>query len=203
MSTIPQEEAVAVGPPDFTRESLIAALTELAQLIDSHETTIDLALYGPACLLLATPLRPATTTIDAVAAEGQSWIDKAAVRLAERHGWPSTWMTDRARKHLNHRIGVPAHHLLMLRVPLAPTERLRVFVPEWDYLLSLKVSALLMDEPISPQEQQELRHLMRASGVHSEGDLDGLLTRFRSGPCERRRMLALAHAVWWQCSTNR
>jgi hypothetical protein len=153
-----------VRPSDFTRESLVTALTELAQLVDRHETAIDLALYGPACLLLATPLRPATTTIDAVAAEGQSWIDEAAARLAERHSWPSAWMTDRVRRHLNHRVEVPARHLLMLRVPSASAQRLRMFVPEWDYLRSLEVSALLMNEPISLQEQEEFRHLRRVSG---------------------------------------
>ncbi|MFN4015563.1 MAG: hypothetical protein ACK4JB_09510 [Reyranella sp.] len=186
--------------PSFSRETLVETLTELAGLVGVHETTVDLALYGPACLLMATTLYTTVTTIDAVAVEGQSQVDEAVVQLAGKHGWPSNWMTDRIRKHLNRRVEPPSHHLLMLRVPAAPLQRLRVFVPEWDYLLTLKVSALTLSEPIDRQKQRELRYLMRVSGVRAAGDLDDLLTRYNSNPCEKRRMTALAHAVWWQCA---
>lgn len=188
--------------PSFTRGTLVETLTELAGLVGVHETTVDLALYGPACLLLATNLYTTVTTIDAVAVEGQLQVDQAVVQLAGKHGWPSTWMTDRIRKHLNRRVEPPSHHLLMLRMPAAPFQRLRVFVPEWDYLLTLKVSALALGKPIDRQKQRELRYLMRVSAVRSAGDLDNLLTRYNSGPCEKRRMTALAHAVWWQCAAD-
>lgn len=188
--------------PRFTREALVETLTELAGLVGVHETTVDLALYGPACLLLATNLYATVTTIDAVAVEGQLQVDHAVAQLAGKHGWPSTWMTDRVRKHLNRRVEPPSHHLLILRVPEAPLQRLRVFVPEWDYLLTLKVSALDLKEPLDPQKRRELRYLMSVSGVRAAGDLDDLLTRYNSGPCEKRRMTALAHAVWLQCAAD-
>lgn len=189
-----------IKAPSFSRESLVETLTELAGLVGVQEKTVDLALYGPACLLLATTLHATVTTIDAVAVEGQLQVDQAVAQMAGKHGWPSTWMTDRIRRHLNRRVEPPAHHLLMLRVPAAPMQRLRVYVPEWDYLLTLKISALTLNEPINMQKQRELRYLMRVSGVRVAGDLDDLLTRYNSGPCEKRRMTALAHAVWWQCA---
>ena len=188
--------------PSFTREALVETLTELAGLVGVHETTVDLALYGPACLLLATDLYATVTTIDAVAVEGQLQVDHAVAQLAGKHGWPSTWMTDRVRKHLNRRVESPSHHLLMLRVPAAPLQRLRVFVPEWDYLLTLKVSKLNLKEPLDRRKRRELRYLMDVSGVRAAGDLDDLLTRYNSGPCEKRRMTALAQAVWWQCAAD-
>lgn len=198
----PQGEATISKAPSFSRETLVETLTELGGLVGVQETTVDLALYGPACLLLVTTLRTTVTTIDAVAVEGQLQVDQAATQLAGKYGWPSTWMTDRIRQHLNRRVEAPAHHHLILRIPPAPLHRLRVFVPEWDYLLTLKVSALALNEPIKLQKQQELRYLMRVSGVRAAGDLDALLARYNSGPCERRRMTALAHAVWWQCFAN-
>ena len=88
----------------------------------------------------------------------------------------------------------------MLRLPAAPRQGLRVFVPEWDYLLTLKVSALNLKDPLDSQKRGELRYLMNVSGVRAAEDLDDLLTRYNSGPCEKRRMTALAHAVWSQCA---
>lgn len=186
--------------PRFTRESLVETLTELAGLVGMHQTTVDLALYGPACLLLATDLYTTVATIDAVAVEGQLQVDHAVAQLAGKRGWPSSWMTDRVRKHLNRRVEPPSHHLLMLRLPAAPRQGLRVFVPEWDYLLTLKVSALNLKDPLVSQKRGELRYLMNVSGVRAAEDLDDLLTRYNSGPCEKRRMTALAHAVWSQCA---
>lgn len=188
--------------PTFSRKSMVQSLNELALLLPIQDTTFDLALYGAACLVLATTLRASVSIIDAVAVEGQSAIDEAVSKLARKHHWPSGWMNDRMRSHLNRRVEAPWHHILLLRLPPEPQQRLRVFVPDWDYMLSLEVSALALNVPIDRQKQTELRYLMRVTGVRGAADLDALLTRYNSGPCEKRRMAALAHSVWRQCDVS-
>lgn len=188
--------------PRFSRESMVTSLTKLALLLPLRDTTIDLAVYGSACLVLATTLRDFVSTIDAVAVEGQWFIDEAAGELARKNGWPSDWLNDHMHIHLNRKVEAPSHHMLLLQLPPSPEHRLRVFVPDWDYLLSLEVSGLALDQPINRKRRTELKHLMRVVGVRTATDLDDLLSRYNSGPCEKRRMAALAHSVWWQCATS-
>ena len=188
--------------PRFSRKLMVTSLTKLARLLPLRDTTIDLAVYGPACLVLTTKLRDFVPTIDAVADEGQSLIDEAAGELARKHGWPSDWLNDHIRIHLNCKVEAPSHHMLLLQLPPSPQHRLRVFVPDWDYLLSLEVSGLALDEPIDRERCKELKYLMHVVGVRTAADLDALLSRYNSGPCEKRRMAALAHSIWWQCTAT-
>lgn len=191
-----------VAMPRFSRESMVASMTELALLLPVRDATFDVALYGAACLVLATTLRKSVSTIDAVAVDGQSEIDEAVRKLARKHGWPSDWMNDHMRAHLNRKVEAPWQHMLLLRLPPAPWQRLRIFVPDWDYMLSLEVSGLALNAPIDQQKNAELRYLMRVTGVCSAADLQDLLVRYNSGSCEKARMATLAHSVWRQCAAT-
>jgi len=112
----------------MTAEEIKKYLTELNEELCLMDIKGEISLYGGAVMCLAFKSRPATKDVDAIF-EPVRAIRNAARRVAERHDLGIDW--------LNHAVKmfVIEHD----RDLLLDLSNLKVFVPEPDYMLAMKV----------------------------------------------------------------
>lgn len=118
----------------MTAEEITKYLTELNDELRLMDVKGEVSLYGGAVMCLAFKSRPATKDVDAIF-EPVKMVRSAAGRVGERNGLDVGW--------LNHavRIFVVEHPKRVL----FDHSNLRIFVPEGDYLLAMKVLAARPD----------------------------------------------------------
>jgi hypothetical protein len=162
----------------FTAERLGDALNELGQIAYEEGQVIDIALYGGSCLMLVSNFRIATADVDAVAAEDQGFIDRAAQTIAVRRGWPRDWLNDGVRTYLSPQVDGFEQHTLFRTYPNEEKPGLRVFVPTAEYMLAMKLMALRLDPAGGKNDLEDIINLMQISGMKEKGDILRFASRF-------------------------
>lgn len=118
----------------MTSEEIEQYLSELNDELVVQEVKGEICLYGGAVMCLAFKARPATKDIDAIF-EPVREIRRAAAKVAERHNLTVGWLNFAVR------IFVVEHEKRVL----FDFSNLKVFVPESDYLLAMKILAARAD----------------------------------------------------------
>lgn len=118
----------------MTADEIKQYLDELNEELRSIEVKGEVCLYGGAVMCIAFNARPATKDVAAVF-EPVKQIRKAAGIIAERHGLNKDWLNYAVKMFL-----VPHGKRVLLDL-----SHLKVFVPESDYLLAMKVIAARAD----------------------------------------------------------
>lgn len=118
----------------MTADEIRTYLNELNEELRLMDIKGEVSLYGGAVMCLAFKARLATKDIDAIF-EPVKEVRNAAHRVAERHDLPIDWL------NLAVKMFVVEHK----RQVLLDLSNLKVFVPEGDYLLAMKILALRPD----------------------------------------------------------
>jgi hypothetical protein len=162
----------------FTLERLGDALNELGQIAYEAGRVIDIAIYDGSCLMLVSNFRIATADVDAVAAQDQAFIDKAAQTIAARRGWPRDWLNDGVRTYLSPRVDGFEQHTLFRTYPREEAPGLRVFVPTAEYMLAMKLMALRLDPGGGKSDLEDILSLMQVAEMKEKGDILRFASRF-------------------------
>ena len=80
--------------PEFTRGGLLDALEELATIMESRGEQGRVYVVGGAAMILAHSADRATRDIDATIEHGFAAVTEAARIVAQRRGWPRTWLNE-------------------------------------------------------------------------------------------------------------
>lgn len=162
----------------FTAEKLANAFSELGQMAHDAGRVIDIAVYGGSCLMLVSNFRIATADVDVVAAHDQEFLDSAAQLIAARHGWPPDWLNDGVRTYLSPRVAGFAQHTLFRTYPSETAPGLRVFVPNAEYMLAMKLIALRIDPGSERKDLEDVLNLMQVVGLKDKADILDFAARF-------------------------
>jgi hypothetical protein len=115
-----------------------------------HELKVEFYFLGGAILFQAFHARPPTAHVSALLRPAGE-VSEAVATVAQREGWPSTWLSDAIREVLG--VGGQRHRYVDLA-------NLSAFVPQLDYVLALKVAAIRLGE--GPRALDDVRYVMRA-----------------------------------------
>lgn len=118
----------------MTAEEIKQYLSELSDELAVQNIKGEICLYGGAVMCLAFKARPATKDIDAIF-EPVKQIRRAASKVGERHNLNIGWLNFAVK------IFVVEHEKRIL----SDFPNLKVFVPETDYLLAMKILAARAD----------------------------------------------------------
>lgn len=117
----------------MTAEEIEQYLSELNDELSLQEVIGEICLCGGAVMCLAFKARPATKDIDAIF-EPVREIRRAASKISERHNLEIGWLNFAVKMFVEHEKRV-----------FLNLSNLKVFVPETDYLLAMKVLAARAD----------------------------------------------------------
>src|SRR5258708_1324139 len=109
-------------------EEIKRYLSELNEELRSMDVKGEVCLYGGAVMALAYNARPDTDDVDAVF-EPVRYIQRAATRVAERHGLEQGWLNHAVKMFL-----VPHEKKILLDL-----SHLKIYIPPPQYLLAMKV----------------------------------------------------------------
>ncbi len=118
----------------MTVEEIKQYLSELNDELSAINVKGEVCLYGGSVMCIAFNARPATKDVDAVF-EPVCVIGQAANRIAERHNLAVDWLNN----------GVKMFLVEHEKRVLFDMSHLKVFIPESDYLLAMKVLAARAD----------------------------------------------------------
>jgi Nucleotidyltransferase of unknown function (DUF6036) len=137
----------------LTRQSILAALERLSDLLEARQVKADLFVVGGAAMVLAFKARPATRDIDAIF-KRKNEVFKAAAQVAREQHLPDEWLSNGVKRF----IGRPDRR----PTPILDLPGLRVMVGSPDYLLAMKILADRHD-----RDREDLRFLIRLLGLKS------------------------------------
>jgi hypothetical protein len=128
---------------ELTREIIEQAFDEMGALAAARGLTIEIAVYGGACLILASDIRNASGDIDAVFLAGGKAVREIADIVATRLGLIDDWINESV-KRLAPPPGDPEPNLILAgEYPRVPNSivGLRVHLPTPAYMLAMKILA--------------------------------------------------------------
>ncbi len=147
------------------------ALSELGQMLYDNGQTVDLAVYGGSCLMLASNFRQSSGDVDAVPfREDWSVIKGPAEVIADRRKWPRDWINNNVQNFLGNKPLDPVHHVLEGSYPDPARPGLRVFVPTATYALAMKLRAMRIDLD-NDKDLDDIVNLMIAAQVKDKDEL--------------------------------
>jgi hypothetical protein len=132
----------------MTSDEITQYLTELNDELRLMDIKGEVSLYGGAVMCLAFKSRPATKDVDAIF-EPIRAVRNAARRVAERHDLNIDWLN----------LAVEMFVVDHKRQVLFDLSHLKVFIPEGDYLLAMKVLSLRPDTMDTADVEFLLKHL--------------------------------------------
>ncbi|MFL6230367.1 MAG: hypothetical protein ACJ741_16465 [Pyrinomonadaceae bacterium] len=116
------------------REEIRQCLEELNDELRAMNVKGEVCLYGGAVMCIVYDARPSTKDVDAVFKPTRE-IREAAARVAAAHDLPEDWLNDAVK-------GFVVPHSQRVLFDLS---NLKVFAPDADYLLAMKVLAARVD----------------------------------------------------------
>jgi hypothetical protein len=128
---------------ELTREIIERAFDEVGALAAARGITIEIAVYGGSCLILASDIRNASGDVDAVFLAGGAAVREIADQVAVRLGLPSDWINEGV-KRMAPPPGDPQPNLILSgEYPRSPNSivGLRVHLPPPAYMLAMKILA--------------------------------------------------------------
>jgi len=127
----------------LTKEIIEQAFDEMGRLAADRGITIEIAVYGGSCLILASDIRSASADVDAVFLVGGKDVSEIADQVAARLGLPDNWINESV-KRVAPPPGDPQPNLILAgEYPRAPNSivGLRVHLPTPAYMLAMKILA--------------------------------------------------------------
>ena len=140
----------------MTAEEIEKYLTELSDELCAVQVKGEVYLYGGAVMCLAFKARPSTKDVDAIF-EPVREIRRASMKVADRHHLDVDWL------NLAVRMFVTEHEKRVLfDLPC-----LKVFIPETDYMLAMKVLSARVDS----SDLDDIRFLIKALNLAKVEDV--------------------------------
>lgn len=125
---------------DFTRENIVAALTEMGEALHARRKIGDIAVFDGSAMILQFDVDFITHDVDAVIDAEHGAVIAAVQEVARRRNWPSGWLNEGVSVYLSPERG----RALELYDEFPSPERvgLRIYVAKPEYLLAMKLQAL-------------------------------------------------------------
>jgi hypothetical protein len=171
---------------ELTREIIEQAFDEMGALAAARGLTIEIAVYGGACLILASDIRNASGDIDAVFLAGGKAVREIADIVATRLGLIDDWINESV-KRLAPPPGDPEPNLILAEeYPRIPNSivGLRVHLPTPAYLLAMKILANrdLTDTNKIDSDLNDAVALMKVTKFTTEQQLVPMIAGPEGGP---------------------
>jgi hypothetical protein len=166
-------------PIELTKDLIEQAFDEMGTLAAARGITIEIAVYGGSCLILASDIRGASGDVDAVFLTGGKAVREIADSVAVRLGLPRDWINEGV-KRMAPPPGDPQPNLILAgEYPRAPNSivGLRVHLPTPAYLLAMKILAnrLVEDTEKIESDLGDAVALMKVTRLTTEQQLVDLL----------------------------
>lgn len=180
-------------PIELTKELLELAFDDLGRLSRERGLIAEIAVYGGACLLLASDIRDVTRDVDSVFIAEPDFLYEAADRIAKLRNLPKDWLN----QSVAFLVGSPGN--TKPRIDLFgeyPRDQglpgLRVFLPAPEYILAMKLIASRRDDMDgAARDQRDIAHLMQITKRRTSDALMQLVKEFFPGvPGISNRVLA-------------
>ena len=164
---------------ELTKESIEQAFNEMGRIAAARGLTIEIAVYGGSCLILASDIRNASGDVDAVFLSDNSVVREIAAEVAKRLNLPDDWINEGVRR-MAPPPGNPQPNLL----PHGeyPTDGksaigLRVLLPTPLYMLAMKMLAnrLVEDVHKAKSDLDDAVGLMKVTGISTRDELVALM----------------------------
>ncbi|MFO1350394.1 MAG: hypothetical protein U1F68_06820 [Gammaproteobacteria bacterium] len=158
----------------FNKEAIQKGLTRLGELAIGAGKIIDIAVYGGSAIVLAWGFRVATKDVDAAVQGDAAFLRRAVKQVADEEGWPEDWLNEGVKGFLS------AHQELRLQgtYPSVAEPGLRVYVPTPEYMLAMKCMAMRPEGVDGAHDIEDIRQLIRITGLSTGADVLDLVTRF-------------------------
>ena len=140
----------------MTKDEIRQYLDELDEELRAMEVKGELCLDGGAVLALVYDARPNSDDVDAVF-KPVRYIQRAAGKIAERHGLPKGWLNYAVKMFL-----VPHEQRILFDLP-----SLKVYVPPAQYLLAMKV----LSSRSNPKDRGDIKTLIKNLGLTREEEV--------------------------------
>jgi hypothetical protein len=166
-------------PTELTREIIERAFDEMGRLAAARGITIEIAVYGGSCLILASDIRNASGDIDAVFLVGGKAVREIADQVAAQLRLPKDWINEGV-KRMAPPPGDPQPNLILAgEYPRMPNSivGLRVHLPTPAYILAMKILAnrLVEDTEKIESDLNDAVALMKVTKLTTEQQLLDLL----------------------------
>ncbi len=164
---------------ELTKELIEQAFNEMGKIAAARGVTIEIAVYGGSCLILASDIRSSSGDVDAVFLSDNAIIREIAGEVAKRLGLPEDWINEGVRR-MAPPVGNPEPNLL----PHGDYPKdgnsivgLRVLLPTPRYLLAMKLLAnrALEDTTKIQGDLSDAVALMKVTGISTRDELLALL----------------------------
>jgi hypothetical protein len=166
-------------PTELTRTIIERAFDEMGALAAARGITIEIAVYGGSCLILASDIRDASGDVDAVFRAGGTAVREIADAVATLLDLPRDWINEGV-KRVAPPPGDPQPNLIAAgEYPRAPCSivGLRVHLPTPAYLLAMKILSNRVVEETDKIESDlnDAVGLMKVARLTTEQQLVDLL----------------------------
>ena len=175
---------------DFTRQSIVEALTALGEALYQRRKVGDIAVFGGSAMILQFDVAFVTDDIDAIISTGHGDVMQAVQEIGRERGWNSSWLNEGVSVYLSPNA---RDHLTPYGVfPDSERVGLRVYVAKPDYILALKLRALR----IGSRDFEDVVTLANHLGLRALDELVAVVARnFPREPLDTRKRLLLADVV--------
>ena len=147
--------------PTFDKTSLNEAFGELASILYRRGKNARIYVAGGAAMIMAHAADRLTRDIDSAIEEGYGPVMEAASEIAQRRGWPSTWINEAATAYMpppDRRHGIVVFDHPALKVVAATR----------DHMLAMKVRAA------RPTDIQDVTTLLSGSGLDTPAQVEAV-----------------------------
>ena len=164
---------------ELTKDIIERAFDEIGALAAARGITIEIAVYGGSCLILASDIRNSSGDVDAVFLAGGNAVREIADAVAARLDLPRDWINESV-KRMAPPPGDPQPNLILAgEYPRVPNSMvgLRVHLPTPAYLLAMKILAnrVIEDTDKIGSDLNDAVALMRVAKITNEQQLVDLL----------------------------
>jgi len=164
---------------ELTKEIIEQAFDEMGALAAARGITIEIAVYGGSCLILASDIRNASGDVDAVFLAGGKAVREIADAVAARLDLPPDWINEGV-KRMAPPPGDPQPNLILAgEYPRVPNSivGLRVHLPTPAYMLAMKILAnrVVEDTEKNESDLSDAVALMKVTKLTTEQQLVDLL----------------------------
>lgn len=164
---------------ELTKELIERAFDAMGRIAADRGVTVEIAVYGGSCLILASDIRNASGDVDAVFLSDGAQVREIADAVGKRLGLPDDWINEGVRR-MAPPPGNPAPHLLPygdFPKDASTAVGLRVHLPTPRYMLAMKILAnRAADDTTKVRgDMEDAVALMKVAGISSRDELVALL----------------------------
>ncbi len=166
--------------PTLKRDDLLAALSEVADLMSDRGQKGRLYLAGGAAMVLAYSVDRGTQDVDAAIEAGYAAVMAAVHEVADRRGWTKSWLNERATAYMPR--PEQRHSITVFEHPA-----LTVLAATLDAMLAMKVRAGRR------KDLSDIRHLLQMNNCTTMEQVETIVeTIFPDEPLGERQRRWLA-----------